>query len=122
MNQCVVDSSWEYTHARELDKNKEVLAWVKNDHLGFNISYMDETGRIRSYTPDFIVQLPKGNFLILEVKGIKKKRDIHKWDFMKNWCTAVSQSLENQNWHFKIAQDSTGGQVHRIIDEIVKKD
>ena len=121
INQCVVDSSWEYTHARELDKNKEVLAWVKNDHLGFNIGYMDEKGKIRSYTPDFIVKLPKGNFLILEVKGIKKKRDIHKWDFMRNWCKALSQSLEDQNWHFKISQDSTGGQVHRIIDEILKK-
>ncbi len=120
INQCVVDSSWEYTHARELDKNKEVLAWVKNDHLGFNIDYMDEKGKMRNYTPDFIVRLSNGDHLILEVKGIKKKRDIHKWDFMKNWCKAVSESLEDQNWHFKISQDSTGGQVHRIIKEILK--
>ena len=120
MNQCVVDSSWEFTHARELDKNKEVLAWVKNDHLGFNIDYMDEKGKMRNYTPDFIVRLSNGEHLILEVKGIKKKRDIHKWDFMENWRKAVSGDLE-QNWHFKISQDSTGGQVHRIIDEIVKR-
>ena len=119
MNQCVVDSSWEYTHARELDKNKEVLAWVKNDHLGFNVDYMDEKGKMRNYTPDFIVRLSNGDHLILEVKGIKKKRDIHKWDFMKNWCKAVSEDLK-QDWHFKISQDSTGGQVHRIIDEILK--
>ena len=119
MNQCVVDSSWEYTHARELDKNKEVLAWVKNDHLGFNVDYMDEKGKMRNYTPDFIIKLSNGDHLILEVKGIKKKRDIHKWDFMRNWCKAVSKDLE-QNWHFKISQDSTGGQVHRIIDEILK--
>ena len=120
MNQCVVDSSWEYTHARELDKNKEALAWVKNDHLGFNIDYMDERGKIRNYTPDFIVKLSNGEHLILEVKGIKKKRDIQKWDFMRNWCKAVSEDLK-QNWHFKISQDSTGGQVHRIIDEILKR-
>ena len=120
MNQCVVDSSWEYTHARELDKNKEVLAWVKNDHLGFNIDYMDEKGKMRNYTPDFIIKLSNGDHLILEVKGIKKKRDVHKWDFMKNWCKAISEDLE-QNWHFKISQDSTGGQVHRIIDEILKR-
>ena len=121
MNQCVVDSSWEYTHARELDKNKEVLAWVKNDHLDFNIDYMDEKGKMRNYTPDFIVKLSNGDYLILEVKGIKKKRDIHKWNFMKNWCKAVSEGLQ-QNWHFKISQDSTGGQVHRITDEILKRD
>ena len=118
MNQCVVDSSWEYTHARELDKNKEVLAWVKNDHLGFNVDYMDEKGKMRNYTPDFIIKLSNGDHLILEVKGIKKKRDIYKWDFMRNWCKAVSDDLK-QNWHFKISQDSTGCQVHRIIAEIL---
>ena len=70
---------------------------MKNDHLGFNIDYMDEKGKMRNYTPDFIVKLPNEVYLILEVKGIKKKRDIQKWDFMKNWCKAVSQNLENQN-------------------------
>ena len=120
INQCVVDSSWEYTHARELDKNKNVLAWVKNEHLGFNIAYMDEHGKQRSYIPDFIIKLSNGDHLILEVKGTKKKRDIQKWNFMRNWCKAVSQDLK-KNWHFKISQDSTGGQVHKIIDEILKR-
>ena len=81
MNQCVVDSSWEYTHARELDKNKEVLSWVKNDHLGFNIDYMDEKGKMRNYTPDFIVNLSNGDRLILEVKGIKKETRYSKMGF-----------------------------------------
>ena len=120
MNQCVVDSSWEFTHARELDKNKDVLAWVKNEHLGFNVTYMDEQGKQRTYIPDFIVKLSNGDHLILEVKGIKKKRDIQKWNFMGNWCKAVSEDLKKK-WHFKISRDSTGGQVHRIIDEIFKK-
>ncbi len=121
INQCVVDSSWEYTHARELDKNKKVLAWVKNDHLGFNVDYVDEKGKMRNYKPDFIARLLNKNYMILEVKGIKKKRDIQKWDFMRNWCKAVSQSTENQNWHFKVSQDSTGGTVHKIIEEILKQ-
>lgn len=118
INQCVVDSSWEYTHARELDKNKTVAAWVKNDHLGFYINYMDEKGKERNYTPDFIIKLSNKDHLILEVKGIKKKRDIQKWQFMQNWCEAVSQDL-GQKWHFKISQDSTGGQVHKIIKKIL---
>ena len=118
INQCVVDSSWEYTHARELDKNKAVTAWVKNDHLGFYVNYIDEKGKERNYTPDFIIKLSNKDHLILEVKGIKKKRDIQKWQFMQNWCEAVSQDL-GQKWHFKISQDSTGGQVHKIIKEIL---
>ena len=27
MNRCVVDSSWELAHARELDRNLDVEAW-----------------------------------------------------------------------------------------------
>ena len=120
INQCVTDSPWEYTHARELDKNKEVKAWVKNDHLGFVVEYIDGKGKMRKYAPDFIVRLSNGDFVILEVKGKKKKQDIQKWDFMRNWTKAVSQSLK-KNWHFKISQDSTGGMVHKIIEEILKK-
>ena len=118
MNLCVVDSGWERTHAREIDKNKHVSAWVKNDRLGFEIAYIDEKGKQRMYIPDFIIELTNGDHIILEVKGIKKKRDIQKWDFMENWCKSVTDDLE-QNWYFRISQDSTGGLVHRIIEKII---
>jgi type III restriction enzyme len=39
INFCVYDSTWEATEAYELDRAKEVDAWVKNDHLGFEILY-----------------------------------------------------------------------------------
>ncbi len=120
MNLCVVDSGWERSHARELDKNKDVVAWVKNDHLGFEIDYIDEKGKQRVYIPDFIIWLANGDHIILEVKGIKKKRDIQKWSFMNDWCKAVTQDLR-QNWYFKISQDATGGIVHRIVEEILNK-
>ena len=120
MNLCVIDSGWERSHARELDRNKYVQAWVKNDHLGFEIDYIDEKGKQRCYIPDFIIKLNNDEHIILEVKGIKKKRDIQKWDFMSHWCGAVSEDLD-QTWHFETSQDSTGGLVHRIIDKIVLK-
>ena len=37
INFCVFDSTWEATEAFELDRNKNVDAWVKNDHLGFEV-------------------------------------------------------------------------------------
>lgn len=118
MNLCVVDSGWERSHARELDRNEYVEAWVKNDHLGFEIGYIDEKGKQRNYIPDFIVRLNNGDHLIIEVKGIKKKRDIQKWSFMRNWCKAVSQDRD-QKWYFEISQDSTGGIIHKIIEKIL---
>ncbi len=49
MNRCVADSTWKLTHARELDKNKSIEAWRKNDHLGFEIQYV-HNGTFRNYT------------------------------------------------------------------------
>jgi type III restriction enzyme len=40
INQCVVDSTWEAKAAFELGRNPDVVAWAKNDHLGFEILYV----------------------------------------------------------------------------------
>jgi type III restriction enzyme len=40
INLCVLDSRWEASEAFELDRNSNVVAWVKNDHLGFEIQYV----------------------------------------------------------------------------------
>ncbi len=34
---CVYDSTWEVSEAYVLDHNPVVDAWVKNDHLGFDV-------------------------------------------------------------------------------------
>ena len=120
MNLCVVDSAWEAAHARELDRNHNVKAWVKNDHLGFEIPYT-HNGSLRNYIPDFIVKVSEKVHLILEVKGIKKAQDESKWDYMKTWVKAIGQDEENGNWHFAASQDETGQEVHNIIERIIKK-
>ena len=119
MNQCVVDSTWELTHARELDRNSHVEAWVKNDHLGFEIGYI-HNGALYSYIPDFIARLSDKSHLILEVKGIKKPKDESKWDYMNSWIKAINQDEENGVWRFAVSQDETGQKVHEIIDEALK--
>ncbi len=59
INFCVFDSTWEASEAFELDRNPVVEAWVKNDHLGFEILYIFK-GEVRKYRPDFIVRLKNG--------------------------------------------------------------
>src|SRR5206468_3409262 len=68
INFCVVDSTWEAQAGYELDHNSEVEAWVKNDHLGFEINYIFE-GIFRKYRPDYLVRLTSGAHLIVEIKG-----------------------------------------------------
>ena len=52
INMCVYDSTWEASEAFELDRSPLVSAWVKNDHLGFEVLYIHR-GVVRKYRPDF---------------------------------------------------------------------
>ena len=40
INVCVYDSTWEASDAFVLEDSSEVAAWVKNDHLGFEVFYV----------------------------------------------------------------------------------
>ncbi len=51
INSCVQDSTWEAGEAFQLDHDPGVAAWVKNDHLGFEILYVYR-GVVRKYRPD----------------------------------------------------------------------
>jgi len=68
INFCVLDSTWEATEAFVLDHVPNVEAWVKNEHLGFEVLYIYH-GMVRKYRPDFIIRLVYMEYLVLEVKG-----------------------------------------------------
>jgi type III restriction enzyme len=90
INLCVFDSRWEASEAFELDRNSNVAAWVKNDHLGFEILYIFK-GVILKYRPDYLVRLSNGKMLVLEVKGQDSQQDRTKREFLIEWSKAVNQ-------------------------------
>src|SRR5207244_333178 len=65
-NFCVFDSSWEASEEFRLEQSPKVEAWVKNDHLAFEILYLFN-GVVRKYRPDFLIRLANGVTLVLEV-------------------------------------------------------
>ena len=89
INRCVFDSTWEASEAFELDRNEHVAAWVKNDHLGFEILYTYQ-GVVRKYYPDFIIRLKNGNYLVLETKGKETHQDLAKRAALVEWVKAVN--------------------------------
>ena len=89
INFCVYDSTWEATEAFQLDNNPQVEAWVKNDHLGFEVFYI-HNGVVRKYRPDFLIRLSSGDTLVLETKGRERDRDRTKRRFLKEWIQAVN--------------------------------
>ena len=56
INFCVYDSTWEASEAFTLDHDPNVDAWVKNDHLGFEVLYVYK-GVVKKYRPDFLIRL-----------------------------------------------------------------
>lgn len=97
ISHCVFDSSWESTESYRLENNPDVAAWVKNDHLGFEILYTYE-GVIRKYLPDFLVRLSNGKTLVLETKGQMTQPDQEKRRFLGEWIDAVNGLGEYGEW------------------------
>ncbi len=104
INHCVFDSAWEASEAFELDRNKNVSAWVKNDHLGFEILYVYR-GVVRKYRPDFLVRLNNGKMLILEVKGQDSQENQTKREFLDEWVRAVNAHGGFGLWAWAVSRD-----------------
>ena len=89
INFCVYDSTWEASEAFALDHAPEVAAWVKNDHLGFEVFYVYH-GVVRKYRPDFLIRLRSGYMLVLETKGRDSEQNQTKRRFLDEWANAVN--------------------------------
>jgi type III restriction enzyme len=90
INLCVADSTWEAQAAYELDHNANVAAWAKNDHLGFEITYIF-AGVFHKFRPDFLIRLTTGTNLVLETKGQNTPQDQTKRRYLDEWVKAVNE-------------------------------
>lgn len=97
ISHCVFDSAWESTESCVIEKNPHVIAWAKNDHLGFEILYVFD-GVVRKYLPDFLIRLDNGKTLILETKGQETRRDKEKRKALSEWVSAVNSLGEYGEW------------------------
>lgn len=112
INVCVLDSTWEASDAYALDHSEYVDAWVKNDHLGFEIYYVYR-GVIRKYRPDFLVRLHNGITLVLETKGKITEQDEAKKDALEDWVLAVSNHGAFGKWDCAILDDPQ--KIHAVL-------
>lgn len=101
-------NTWEQLLAAELELNRNVHSYVKNDHLGFSIPYVYK-GRSHSYLPDFLVRLKKRDAedvtrtLIVEVSGSRKSPGPTqaKAETARNsWCAAVNNHGGFGRWGY----------------------
>jgi len=112
INVCVYDSTWEASDAFILDNSNAVAAWVKNDHLGFEIPYLYQ-GVVRKYRPDFLIRLASGEMLILETKGQDTEQDRVKRRYLDEWVQAVNAHGGFGRWRWKVVSEP--GQIRDIL-------
>ena len=97
ISHCVFDSAWESTESYVIEKNPHVLAWAKNDHLGFEILYTFD-GVVHKYIPDFLIRLESGKTLVLETKGQMTRKDVEKRKALSAWVEVVNNCGEFGEW------------------------
>ena len=115
INFCVYDSTWEALEAFVLDHSPEVAAWVKNDHLGFEVFYVYR-GVVRKYRPDYdtlLIRLKSGDMLVLETKGQDDEQNKTKRRFLDEWVTAVNAHGGFGRWGWDVSR--APGEIQGIL-------
>lgn len=95
----------EQKFASFLDEAEDVISYVKNERLGFSLTYY-EGNRPRQYYPDFIVaQKEDGRRInwLVETKGEVRPNTIIKSEAAELWCKKMSGSTYGE-WRYVMAQ------------------
>ena len=114
ISHLVGDSSWEGYAATVFEKSSQVLAYAKNDHLGFHVQYLWQGSR-RRYAPDFLVKYTNGNMLALEIKGTDSPQNKAKRLALAQWVQAVNEIGGFGAWSWDVALDP--GQIQDIVEQ-----
>lgn len=110
INYVVADTDeWEQGVAKKLEQMPEVLAYVKNQNLGFTIPY-EHQGVSHQYLTDFIVLLEMPDKsklnLIIEVTGKKDDKKTMKVKTARDlWVPAINNTGKYGKWAVLEVQD-----------------
>ncbi len=106
VNWAILDSTWEKEFCRVVENHPRVLAYVKNQDLGFEVPYLMGAEK-RTYLPDFLVHLDDGHRpedplnLIVEIKGYRGEDAKTKRETMDvYWVPGVNNLGTHGRWAF----------------------
>lgn len=124
LNRVVADTgSWEQKMAEALEDMDEVVAYVKNQNLGFAIPYV-VGGEQKQYVPDFIARVRDGGEgelnLIIEVSGAAREdKQVKVTTARTFWVPAVNNARVFGRWGFIEVPDPWHGK--KIIRDELKR-
>ena len=90
-NKIIGDSSLELDFAGFLESCSDIISFAKNYiKVGFQIDYVNTSGGISQYRPDFLVQASLREAYIIETKGREDIEDLRKLNRLRQWCEDVN--------------------------------
>ena len=104
VNWVVCDSDWEAEFCRVAEAHRRVLAYVKNQGLGFEVPYLLGSTP-RRYRPDFLLRIDDGGAeplnLVVEIKGYRGEDAVEKANTMRAyWVPGVNNLQSFGRWAF----------------------
>ncbi|WP_024279513.1 DEAD/DEAH box helicase family protein [Xanthobacter sp. 126] len=127
ISHVVLDSGWEERLALALEAHPRVLAYARNQALGFEIPYLD-AGVMRRYVPDFLARVDDGGAeplnLVIEVKGERNETDKAKAETTRDlWVPGVNALGSFGRWAYAEFRDgsSMAQDLDAFIAQHIKK-
>jgi len=100
-NKIIGDSHFELLFARFLDDCEDVIAFAKNYMaVSFKLDYVNATGDISNYYPDFMVKLTAKEIFIVETKGQVDLDVPLKMARLKQWCEDINRIQSKVKYDF----------------------
>lgn len=81
--------TWVQIHLTPAVRNQNVRAWVKNDHIGFEITYSFK-GVIHKFRPDYLVSADQRQKADPGGEGQGGQQNQTKREFLSEWVRAVN--------------------------------
>lgn len=125
INWAILDSDWEGELCRVAESNPKVLAYVKNQGLGFEVPYRFGS-TMRRYLPDFILLVDDGHGkddplrLIVEIKGYRGEDAKEKKLTMDGyWIPGINHVGSLGRWAF--AEFTEVYEIEKAFGELVER-
>jgi type III restriction enzyme len=99
------DNAFEEEFARFAEKADDVERFAKlPDKFGFTIDYIDGSGNLRYYEPDFIVITEDGKRHLVETKGLEDVNVKNKDRAARLWCENTTMLTGDEWLYLKVLQ------------------
>ena len=91
-NRIIGDSTFELVFARFLEDCDDVVSYAKNYlAVRFKLDYVNESGDISNYYPDFLVKLSASHVVVVEIKGHEDLDVPLKMRRLCQWCADINR-------------------------------